>query len=93
MNRLVHHFVCQLHVNELPLCRLLENLDGEAFGPYGPIDKIINQSNDKKIIYSVQHNDSIICMCRETLLFCRNDFYTKKDHRFLTRFSKDWSCS
>ena len=35
LNRLVHHFICQLHANELPLRHLVENLDGKTFGPHG----------------------------------------------------------
>ena len=53
LNRLVHHFICQLHANELPLRHLVENLDGKTFGPRGftgPIDKQLQNCENNPIV-------------------------------------------
>ena len=42
LNRPVHHLICQLHANELPLRHLVENLDRKTSGSRGftgPIGK------------------------------------------------------
>lgn len=31
----MHWFICLLHTNELPLCHLLQHLDGKTTGPKG----------------------------------------------------------
>lgn len=53
LNKPVHHFICQLHANELPLRHLVEKLDGKTSGPHGftgPIGKLLNDCENLPIV-------------------------------------------
>ena len=47
LNKPVHHFICQLHANELPLRHLVEKLDGKTSGPIG---KLLNNCENLPIV-------------------------------------------
>lgn len=59
LNRSIHHFICQLHANELPLRHLMERLDGKTSGPHGftgPIGKQLQTCESKAIVkYEIIH--------------------------------------
>ena len=53
LNKPVHHFICQLHANELPLRHLVEKIDGKTSGPHGftgPIGKELTTCENLPIV-------------------------------------------
>lgn len=66
LNRPLHWFICMLHMNELPLKKLITKLDGETSsktGSSGPIGKELNNVDSSEIVklpeevYSKLSND------------------------------------
>ena len=55
MGHPVHHSICQLHANELPLRHLFAELDGVTSGPNsctGPIGKLVKENvNEMDVVH------------------------------------------